>query len=153
MSSLMLTTRLIQQYVDRDLIDRIANSEQGLDNIRMRRVLEYIDENLEESFTVADLAAVANLSVFHFSRMFANRMGSPPRRYVSQRRLRAAKMMLSAGKYPLSEIALRSGFSSQASFTRAFLRATNMTPGAFRRLGIGSLAGNRRAHGYPTSGK
>jgi AraC family transcriptional regulator len=135
MSSLMLATRLIQQYVDRDLIDRIASSAQGLDHVRMRRVLEYIDEHLEETFTVADLAAVANLSLFHFSRMFANTMGIPPRRYVSQRRLGAAKMMLGTGKYPLSEIAFRSGFSSQSSFTRAFLRATNMTPGAFRRLG------------------
>jgi AraC family transcriptional regulator len=135
MSSLMLATRLIQRYVDRDLIDRIASSAQGLDHARMRRVLEYIDEHLEEAFTVADLAAVVNLSLFHFSRMFANTMGIPPRRYVSQRRLGAAKMMLNAGKYPLSEVAFRSGFSSQASFTRAFLRATNMTPGAFRLLG------------------
>jgi AraC family transcriptional regulator len=136
MSSLMLATRLIQRYVDRDLIDRIARSGQGLDHVRMRRVLEYIDEHLGETFTVVDLAAVVNLSVFHFSRMFANTMGIPPRRYVSQRRLGAAKMMLNAGKYPLSEIAFRSGFSSQASFTRAFLRATNMTPGAFRQLGL-----------------
>jgi AraC family transcriptional regulator len=133
-SSLMLATRLIQQYVDQDLIDRIASCAQGLDQVRMRRVLEYIDRHLEETFTVSDLAAIANLSVFHFSRMFANTMAVPPRRYVSQRRLGAAKVMLSTGKYPISEIALRSGFSSQASFTRAFLRATNMTPGAFRRL-------------------
>jgi AraC family transcriptional regulator len=142
MSSLMIATRLVHQYVDRNLIDRIANSEQGLDNVRMRRVLKYIDEHLEEEFTVADLAAVANLSAFHFSRMFANKFGVPPRRYVSQQRLCAAKAMLSAGKYPLSEIALRSGFSSQASFTRAFLRATSVTPGAFRRLG---------AHGHGLS--
>jgi AraC family transcriptional regulator len=144
MSSLMIATRLIHQYVDRDLIDRIASSEQGLDNVRMRRVLEYIDEHLEEAFTVADLAAVANLSAFHFSRMFANKLGIPPRRYVSQRRLCAAKTMLSAGKYPLCEIALRSGFSSQASFTRAFLRATTVTPGAFRRLGA-------LGHGLPAA--
>jgi AraC family transcriptional regulator len=91
MSSLMLATRLIQRYVDRDLIDHIASSAQGLGHVRMRRVLEYIDEHLEETFTVADLAAVVNLSVFHFSRMFANTMGVPPRRHVSERRLRAAK--------------------------------------------------------------
>ncbi|WP_456626820.1 helix-turn-helix domain-containing protein [Bradyrhizobium sp. URHC0002] len=40
-----------------------------------------------------------------------------------------------AGRFPLSEIALRSGFSSQASFTRTFRRATNMTPGEFRQHG------------------
>lgn len=156
MSSLVIATRLIRQYIDRDLIDRIASSAQGLDHVRTRRVLDYIDEHLDETFTVANLACVANLSVFHFSRMFANRMGISPRRYVSQRRLGAAKMMLSAGKYPLSEIASRSGFSSQATFARAFLRATKMTPGAFRRLGTDGRAPSatykRHAHDQLSNG-
>jgi len=73
------------------------------------------------------------MSEFHFARVYATTMGMPPQRYVSQRRLAAAKKMIAVGKLPLSEIAFRSGFSSQASFTRAFRRATNMTPGEFRR--------------------
>jgi AraC family transcriptional regulator len=132
MSSLMLATRLIQNYVDRSLIDRIAGSANRLDHTRMRRVLDYIDQNLEEAFTVEDLAALANLSLFHFAHMFTNTMGMPPQRYVSRRRLNSAMRMIATGKIPLSEIAFRSGFSSQASFTRAFRRATNMTPGEFR---------------------
>jgi hypothetical protein len=48
------------------------------------------------------------------------------------RRLEAAKKMISAGKFPLSEIAFRSGFSSQAIFMGAFRRVTNMTLGEFR---------------------
>ena len=135
MSSLMLATRLIQNYVDRNLIDRITGAARSLDHARMRRVLDYIDQNLEEEFTINDLAQVAHLSVFHFARMFANTIGMPPQRYVSQRRLEAAKKMIGAGRLPLSEIAFRSGFSSQASFTRAFRRATNMTPGEFRQHG------------------
>ena len=47
----------------------------------------------------------------------------------------AAMKMLATGKLPLSEIAFRSGFSSQASFTRAFRCATNMTPEGFRQHG------------------
>jgi AraC family transcriptional regulator len=135
MSSLMLATRLIQNYVDRNLIDRITGSARSLDRARMRRVLDYIDQNLEEEFTISDLARMAHLSVFHFARTFANTMGTPPQRYVSQRRLESAKKMIGTGKLPLSEIAFRSGFSSQASFTRAFRRATNMTPGEFRQHG------------------
>jgi AraC family transcriptional regulator len=42
--------------------------------------------------------------------------------------------MLAIGKLPLCEIALRSQFSSQASFSRAFRRATGMPPGEYRRL-------------------
>jgi AraC family transcriptional regulator len=132
MSSLMLATRLIQNYVDRDLIDRIAGGPARLEHARMRRVLDYIDQHLERDMTVTDLAQVAHLSEFHFARVFATTMGMPPQRYVSQQRLTAAKKMIAAGKLPLSEIAFRSGFSSQASFTRAFRRATSMTPGEFR---------------------
>jgi AraC family transcriptional regulator len=132
MSSLMLATRLIQNYVDRNLINRITGAARSLDHARMRRVLDYIDQNLEEEFTISDLARRAHLSAFHFARMFANTMGAPPRRYISQRRLESAKKMIGTGRLPLSEIAFRSGFSSQASFTRAFRRATNMTPGEFR---------------------
>lgn len=135
MSSLMLATRLIQNYVDRNLIDRITGAARSLDHARMRRVLDYIDQNLEEEFTISDLARMARLSVFHFARMFTKTMGMPPQRYVSQRRLESAKKMIGTGRLPLSEIAFRSGFSSQASFTRAFRRVTNMTPGEFRQHG------------------
>jgi AraC family transcriptional regulator len=135
MSSLMLATRLIQNYVDRNLIDRITGAARSLDRARMRRVLDYIDQNLEEEITVSDLARMAHLSVFHFARTFANTMGMPPQRYVSQRRLESAKKMIHTGRLPLCEIAFRCGFSSQASFTRAFRRATNMTPGEFRQHG------------------
>ena len=132
MSSLMLATRLIQNYVDQDLIDRIVRGPARLDHVRTRRVLDYIDQHLEDDLTISELAQVAHLSEFHFARVFATTMGMPPQRYVSQRRLAAAKKMISVGKLPLSEIAFRSGFSSQASFTRAFRRVTNMTPGEFR---------------------
>jgi AraC family transcriptional regulator len=49
--------------------------------------------------------------------------------------MRLDKVMadLAAGKLPLAQIALSAGFSSQASFTRAFGRATNMTPKEYRR--------------------
>jgi AraC family transcriptional regulator len=58
----------------------------------------------------------------------------PPYRYVSRRRLENAKAMLATGKLSLGEIAHRSCFTSQAAFTRAFSRATGITPGEYRRL-------------------
>jgi AraC-like DNA-binding protein len=62
--------------------------------------------------TVADLANVACLSIFHFTRTFAATMGVPPHRYVSRRRLESAKTMIATGRASLSEIA------SIASFPR-----------------------------------
>jgi AraC family transcriptional regulator len=65
--------------------------------------------------------------------MFKAAMGAAPHRYVSQQRLENAMMLLAAGKRPLSDIALICQFSSQASFNRAFRRATGVTPGEYRR--------------------
>jgi AraC family transcriptional regulator len=60
-------------------------------------------------------------------------MGVPPHRYVSRRRLETARAMIATGRTSLSEIALECRFSSQSSFTRAFRRATGVTPAEYRR--------------------
>ena len=133
-SSLMLAARLAHDYAGSNIIDSCAGGLCRLDNARLRRVLDYIEQHLEEEVTVAGLANLAHLSEFHFTRMFTTTVGIPPHRYVSRRRLENAMAMLAAGRLPLSEIAHRSGFSSQASFNRAFRRVTGMTPGEYRRL-------------------
>ena len=106
-------------------------SPHRLDDRRLRRVLAYVEEHLADDITVADLANVACLSIFHFTRAFAAATGVPPHRYVSQRRLESAKAMIATGS-SLSEIAFNCQFSSQSSFTRAFRRATGMTPAEYR---------------------
>ncbi|WP_198026622.1 AraC family transcriptional regulator [Bradyrhizobium sp. ARR65] len=133
-ASLMLAARLIHGYAAKGLHEGGAGAPTPLDSVRLQRVLDCIEQHLEQEITVATLAEQAHLSAFHFTRMFTAALGVPPYRYVSRRRLEAAMAMLARGKLPLSEVAHRSGFSSQASFTRAFRRATGMAPGAYRRL-------------------
>jgi AraC family transcriptional regulator len=131
-SSLLLAARLAYSHFDTVLVRPPLPSRHRLDDRRLRRVLAYIEEHLAEDIAVADLANVACLSIFHFTRAFAAAMGVPPHRYVSQRRLEAAKALIATGKPSLSEIAFNCRFSSQSSFTRAFRRATGMTPAEYR---------------------
>jgi AraC family transcriptional regulator len=131
-SSLLLAARLAHSHSETKLIRSPIGSGHRLDGGRLRRVLAYIEEHLAEDITVTDLANVACLSIFHFTRAFASATGVPPHRYVSQRRLESAKAMIATGS-PLSEIAFNCQFSSQSSFTRAFRRATGMTPAEYRR--------------------
>jgi AraC-like DNA-binding protein len=113
----------------------ISNSRpHRLDDRRAKRVLNYVDEHLFDDIAVVDLANVACLSVFHFARAFSAAMGMPPHRYVSLMRLERAKTMLAAERASITETAFVCGFSSQSSFTRAFRRATGMTPAKYRRL-------------------
>ena len=131
-ASLMLAARLIQKHCDSGAVTPIEAFGHGLDPVRLRRVLDYIGDNISEEITLENLAAIAGYSAFHFARKFALAMGISPGRYISQRRLENAMMELTAGKLPLAEIALNAQFSSQGSFTRAFRRVTGTTPREYR---------------------
>ena len=109
-----------------------ARDNGRLDGVRLRRVLDYIEDNLDQDITVEHLARVACLSRFHFSRMFREASGVAPHRYISNSRLRLAKQLLADGRHSLVDIALTCRFSSQASFNKAFARETGMSPGKFR---------------------
>lgn len=127
-----LTTRIVERYAGGVRRSRPARSRQMLTEHRLRCVLQYMAEHLEEDIGLDDLARVAGLSVFHFSRMFASWIGMPPHRYLGQMRLERAKTLLSVGQLSLAEIAFACRFSSQPNFSRAFRRATGTSPLAFR---------------------
>jgi AraC family transcriptional regulator len=131
-SALLLAARLAQVHSETGFVRSTVRSQHRLDDRRLRRVLAFIEERLTEEITVSDLALIASLSIFHFTRAFAATMGVPPHRYVSRRRLEAAKAMIATGHASLVEIARACRFSSQSSFTRAFRRATGMTPAEYR---------------------
>jgi AraC family transcriptional regulator len=133
-ASATLAARLLQAYCDSETSQSHEPTAHRLDQIRLRRVLDYISINIDKEITLAQLAAVAGLSVFHFARTFTRAMGVSPYRYVSRMRLENAMADIAAGKLSLAEIAFNAGFSSQASFTRAFCRVTGLTPGEYRTL-------------------
>jgi AraC-like DNA-binding protein len=107
-------------------------SSRPFDEQRLRQVFEFVEGNLGAHIRVADLASVARLSQFHFSRAFRRATGQTPHHFVRARRLEKAKELLVTGDATLLEIALSCGFSSQASFTRAFSRAAGLSPAEYR---------------------
>ena len=108
----------------------------GMAPHKLRQAIALIDHHLsdEEQGRVA-LRAVARavrMSYFHFSRAFKQSMGMTATNYIAERRIERAKKMLEETELPISEIALRSGFSSQSHFTTAFRRLAGATPKVFR---------------------
>jgi len=100
----------------------------------LRRVTDHVEAHLAEPIRLADMAAVAGLSMFHFSRVFKDATGETPYRYVHTRRLNAAKRLLATTRGPIAELALACGFASQSHFTSAFTRAMGITPAQYRRV-------------------
>jgi len=68
----------------------------------------------------------------HFARAFKAATGTPPHRYLTDRRIGRAETMIAEGRLSLAEIADVCGFSSQAHFTRWFKRIMGVTPGIYR---------------------
>src|SRR5437868_7197199 len=108
----------------------------GMAPHKLRKAIALIDHRLsdEEEGRVAlrGVASEVGMSYFHFSRAFKQSMGMTPSNYIAERRIARAKRMLEETELPISEIALRSGFSSQSHFTTAFRRLAGATPKAFR---------------------
>src|SRR6516162_5064932 len=100
---------------------------------RLRAVVEYIEEHLDATPSLDQLAAVARLSVYHFARQFKAATGLPPYQYVIMRRVERAKELLQAGTdLSLAEVAAHAGFSDQSQFSQHFKRLVGVTPGQFR---------------------
>lgn len=119
----------------------------GLSKWRLQRATEYIDANLAEPISLADIAAAAGLSPMHFAAQFRAATGLRPHEYLLQRRIERARALLLNSSLPLVEIALDVGFKTQAHFTTVFGRFVNETPNAWRRRnrGISELSALKAA--------
>lgn len=102
---------------------------------KLHRIIDYIEANLASDIRLADLAAVAGLSVFHFARVFKLATGQSPYQFVHDRRLERSRSLLADGQLEIAELALACGFSSQSHFTAAFTKAVGLSPGRYRRQG------------------
>ncbi len=99
---------------------------------QVRAVRAYIEEHLDESITLAALAAAVGLSSFHFLRAFRQSMGTTPGQYVLDRRMERARSLLRSSELSVAEVALSVGFDYSSHFARAFRRAVGVAPSTFR---------------------
>jgi AraC family transcriptional regulator len=126
----LLAVHLLRKYSGS--VVKPAWRDELLDAIKLNQLKEFIEEHLGEDLTIAKMAAVVYMSPFHFARAFKSGMGQSPHRYVTQRRMERAKILLSVTRLPVAEVADRVGFSNQSHFTAQFRKATGTTPKAYR---------------------
>ncbi|MGP1395516.1 MAG: helix-turn-helix domain-containing protein [Inquilinaceae bacterium] len=96
------------------------------------RSIDFIESNLAQGVSLAEMAAQAELSPFHFARAFKAKTGLPPHRYLMHRRVERAKELLRRTSVPVTEIALACGFASSQHFATMFKRAVGATPTDYR---------------------
>ncbi|WP_417663406.1 helix-turn-helix domain-containing protein [Pseudomonas sp.] len=101
---------------------------------RFTKVAEYIEQRINYSIHVGELASIAAQSHFHFTRTFKARTGQSPHAYIVGHRLRRAEYMLAESNLSLAQISQECGFSSQSHFSTAFKQHVGITPGQYRDL-------------------
>lgn len=104
----------------------------GLPTSRRRRVLDYIVAHLDRDLSLDELAGVAGLGPHYFAELFRQSLGTPPHRYVLERRIERAKRLLRDPRRTILDVALLSGFKDHGHFGRVFRQVVGMTPSAYR---------------------
>lgn len=98
-----------------------------------RRCVDLMRARLSEDISLDELAGEAQLSPFHFARMFKQSVGVPPRVYLTRLRVEKACELLERTDLPITEIAFEVGYSSNQVLARVFTKQRRMTPSDYRR--------------------
>jgi AraC family transcriptional regulator len=128
--AIALAARLLGRYSAH--VTTSHNCNALMSGYTLRRVTEYIEDNLTKDLTLAQIADVAHMSPHYFSRAFRKSTGIPPHKYVIDRRIEKAKILLSDNHLPLVEVGLSVGFQNQSHFTTLFHKRTGVTPKVYR---------------------
>src|SRR5271169_5084739 len=109
-----------------------ANSEYAQ---RINLVIDYLRGNLDRQVKLKEQARVACLSEFHFHRIFSAVSGETLNNFTNRLRLEKAARLLRYSDQSVTDIALDCGFSSSATFSRAFRSGYDTSPSQFRKSG------------------
>jgi len=108
----------------------------GLAPWQVRRVTAHIESHLDEPITTQDLATIAKVSTYHFTRAFRESLSETPHEYVMRRRVERAQGLMLTTNMALGRIAIDCGFADQAHFNKLFRRLAGESPGAWRRARV-----------------
>lgn len=101
---------------------------------KFNMIFEYINNNYTDDISLEKIAGVAGFSKFHFSRLFKQFTDISFYDYLNQRRVKEAEKLLLNPNLSITEVAMRSGFSSISTFNRVFKNFKECTPTEFKNL-------------------
>lgn len=100
---------------------------------KINRSLIYIQNHLGNKLSLNTISEVANLSPYHFHRIFKSYSGENLHDYIKRLRLEKAAFMINHSSRPITEIGLSSGYETPASFSKAFKFRFGIPPRSFRK--------------------
>ncbi len=126
-----LAVHLARNYTA--LTEGARGESAALPGFKLKRVTDWMAENLAEEFSLARLAELAGMSEFHFNRLFKRATGVPPSQYQIRLRLDAARRLLRETDRSVITIANDVGYSNPSHFARLFRKETGLSPTVYRK--------------------
>jgi AraC family transcriptional regulator len=116
----------------------------GLTPSRLRRVIEFINAQIDQEIGLVQLAQVAGVSPFYFCREFKRSIGFTPHHFVMQRRVELSKRLLESTKKSITDISAELGFPTPSHFAATFRKLLGLTPTHYRRQFIDGRSDGER---------
>lgn len=129
-SGLLLHTHLLQDLIIQQKIEALPGKQQ---DVRIQKVLKYIQNNLAQKLSLSELAYYAGLSYAQFFRLFKESTGQIPSNHILMLRIQKAKQLLAESDMPIREISTVCGFDNEFYFSNVFKKQTALAPSVFRK--------------------
>ena len=105
----------------------------SLNRSQLRRVIDFISENLDKNLPLSDLAEIANMSKYHFAKSFRQATGIAPHQYLVKMRIeKARRLLLAEDTVSLADIAHRVGYADPTFFAAQFAKLVGVSPNRYR---------------------
>jgi AraC-like DNA-binding protein len=112
----------------------LKQSEQRFEGVlRLKKTLDYIEKNLNQTITLEKLARLEGLQTTYFSNLFSRLFGVPLIRYINTRRVEKIQELLFNSNKNLTEIAMLTGFSDAFYLSKMFKKFTGLSPEKYRK--------------------
>ncbi len=125
-----LSAHLLQHYSTQK--PKIKSYSDGLSQVRLRQVTEYIHQHLAQNLSLIMMAEIVQMSPYYFSRLFKQSTGLTPHQYLLKCRTELAKQLLKSTDLSIADIADQVGFVDQSHLNRHFKRHFGISPSQIR---------------------
>jgi AraC family transcriptional regulator len=127
----MLSVHLLKRYSVRQPMMQVPTG--GLSSYSSKVAIAYINDNLDRSISLAEIAAIVKLSPHYFATLFKQSTGIAPHQYLTQCRIERAKQYLAKPHLSIVQVSELVGFQSQSHFAKVFRQHVGITPKLYQK--------------------
>lgn len=134
--------RLFEQVESRGIVSQLiarflaeAKPKTNCSDERIQNIVRYVRQNINQQIDIKQLAELSYMSKDHFIRTFHSKMGTTPMRYIIERKMEHAQLLLTTDDMPVKSVAQATGYYDHSYFNRLFKKEVGMTPQQYRDKG------------------